>query len=768
MIKMRWNSNKTLAFIYVTIILTTILSTITIINESPYFIQQITGKPVGSVGVCIATLPAFSPSLENKSGEVGTAFYYDINTSASAGSTIVYSDNSSMFGIDPTSGEISFTPASGQEGNHSITIWANNTICDTNNTYIDGEFILEIISNSPILDPIGDLTATEDQEYYIEINATDPNGLDLTYASDSTIFTINPITGVISFTPTNSEVGSYDITINVTNSANLYDSETINFTVTNVNDAPALTEVPNFTIESGDELYEDVLFEYDVNATDPDNDAIKFYDNTSLFVIAEETGIILFTPTYSDVGNYSVEIYVVDGSALDSQVVLFEIINVNDPPILDSIGSKTVESGNSLEFYVYATDEEENYPLTFISNDTIMNLTFVNNTAALVNATYSGAATYSINITVNDTEGAEDSEIISFTITAASQAPVIDTYYPTTLSFSMNEGSTQEFNITSSDPDGTTPSIQWYFDDSAQSGETNNQYSYSPNYNSQGIHTIMAMATDGILTVNKTWTVTVNDVTTTPSGGAGGGGGGGGGGGARCAETWVCSDWSSCQNSGLYIKENYYKGFQTRRCSDFKNCGTAVYKPKEEQECIYVPVETCFDSIKNQNEIMADCGGICKPCPTCDDKIKNQNEEDIDCGGACKPCFEIQKPKTLTSCGDGKISLNEIFSCPKDSWWALLIILVLIITIITIIKKKPRGTTLTAIRDNSEKERYRKIKELYKNAIISARNKEYAKAKTTCSRIEMLYSGVSGRYKRRSLRLIRKLNRKLSKLIQKV
>jgi uncharacterized protein DUF6252 len=28
-----------------------------------------------------------------------------------------------------------------------------------------------------------------------------------------------------------------------------------------------------------------------------------------------------------------------------------------------------------------------------------------------------------------------------------------------------------------------------------------------------------------------------------------------------------------------------------------------------------IPVETCFDKIKNQNETDVDCGGTCKPCP---------------------------------------------------------------------------------------------------------------------------------------------------------
>jgi hypothetical protein len=27
------------------------------------------------------------------------------------------------------------------------------------------------------------------------------------------------------------------------------------------------------------------------------------------------------------------------------------------------------------------------------------------------------------------------------------------------------------------------------------------------------------------------------------------------------------------------------------------------------------PIETCFDNIKNQNEVQTDCGGYCRPCP---------------------------------------------------------------------------------------------------------------------------------------------------------
>ncbi|MDD5253642.1 MAG: hypothetical protein PHG05_00880 [Candidatus Nanoarchaeia archaeon] len=767
---MRWNSDKTFIFIYITLIIASILSTITIINESPLFIQQITGKPVGTVGICVATTPSFSHTLDNQTSYVGYLFEYDINASATGSPTLFYEDNTSLFDIDSSTGLISFTPATEQIGNHSITIYVNNTICNKNNPSDTDEFLMEIIDASPILDSIGTLEGTEDTEFYYDVDATDPLGLTLTFATNTSIFTINPSTGEINFTPSNSDVGSHSILFNVTNSLGLYDSEIVNFTIYNVNDAPVLDLIPNFTVAEGTELYEDLIFEYDVNATDIDGDEIKYYDDTSLFVIGEDSGLILFTPTQNDVGNHTVEIFAVDGTSLDSQTVLFEIIEVNDPPILDAIGTKTVEVSSRLEFFIYATDEEGNYPLTFLSNDTIMNLTAYNDTSAFVNTTYSEAANYSINITVNDSTGLESSEIISFSVVGLNNAPEIDTYYPPNLAFSIDEGSTQLFNISFHDPDGNTPSVQWYLDNSVQAGEIDNQYSYSPNYNSQGIHTIMAMVSDGLLTANKTWTVTVNDVTiAAPSGGTGGGGGGGGGGGARCAETWTCSDWSSCQNSGLYLKENYYKGFQTRRCIDWKNCGTALFKPKEEQECIYTPIETCFDGIKNQNEIMPDCGGICKACPTCDDQIKNQNEEEVDCGGPCRPCYEIQKPKSLTSCGDGKISLIEIFICPKDSWWILLILLTLIITILYYVKEKKKQTPLSVAKKKSEKERYQKIKELYKLALESARAKNHSQAKMTCSRIEMIYAGIdpSSRFRRKSLRKIKRLNKTLNRIVNK-
>ena len=72
--------------------------------------------------------------------------------------------------------------------------------------------------------------------------------------------------------------------------------------------------------------------------------------------------------------------------------------------------------------------------------------------------------------------------------------------------------------------------------------------------------------------------------------------------------------------------------------------------------------ESCFDGIKNQNEIGVDCGGICKPCEQqiveCYDK--NHCTDDVIEDGVC-----VNKPIT-PCCGNNICEEQERDSCTKD------------------------------------------------------------------------------------------------------
>jgi len=64
-------------------------------------------------------------------------------------------------------------------------------------------------------------------------------------------------------------------------------------------------------------------------------------------------------------------------------------------------------------------------------------------------------------------------------------------------------------------------------------------------------------------------------------------------------------------------------------------------------ECSIEPEESCSDGIRNQDEKAIDCGGVCVPCPdeeSCSDGLQKQDEIGVDCGGSCDPCSDTVKP----------------------------------------------------------------------------------------------------------------------------
>ena len=85
-----------------------------------------------------------------------------------------------------------------------------------------------------------------------------------------------------------------------------------------LNTQPELDFVPDFVLKKG------VSFEYTIIATDVDGDAIKFSDDSNLFDINSETGVILFTPNIT--GVFQTTITASDGKGeQDSTKIIFDI-----------------------------------------------------------------------------------------------------------------------------------------------------------------------------------------------------------------------------------------------------------------------------------------------------------------------------------------------------------------------------------------------------------------------------------------------------------
>jgi hypothetical protein len=92
-------------------------------------------------------------------------------------------------------------------------------------------------------------------------------------------------------------------------------------------------------------------------------------------------------------------------------------------------------------------------------------------------------------------------------------------------------------------------------------------------------------------------------------------------------QTCIDNSWSDCINSvNPAISELCGNNLDD-------DCDSVI-----DEDCSKILEGTCFDKIKNQDELGIDCGNSCPACPSCFDRIKNQDEEGIDCGGSCNPC----------------------------------------------------------------------------------------------------------------------------------
>jgi len=90
------------------------------------------------------------------------------------------------------------------------------------------------------------------------------------------------------------------------------------------------------------------------------------------------------------------------------------------------------------------------------------------------------------------------------------QAPQIDAFSPVS-PFVMDEGDTQVFSVSASDPNGDSLSYYWALDGSPV-GDDSPGYSFSPGYYDSGVYGLSCTVSDGIYSAVQAWVITVNDV----------------------------------------------------------------------------------------------------------------------------------------------------------------------------------------------------------------------------------------------------------------
>ncbi len=382
------------------------------------------------------------------------------------------------------------------------------------------------INYPPVLDSIRAKTVNEGQVLAFRVHATDANGdnliLTATHLPQNATFTDSGNgAGSFRFSPSYIQAGVYNVTFFARDSLNAVDSEVVAIAVINVNNPPVLDSIGPKSVNEGQVLT------FRIHATDINGDrlilsALNVPTNAIFTDSGNGAGSFRFSPNYNQAGIYSVTFIARDTvGAADSELVHITVNNVNNPPVLDSIGPKSVTEGQVLTFRTHATDINGDR-LILSALNIPANATFMDSTNGAgifrFSPDYTQAGIYNVTFIARDTVGAADSEIVVITvISAGNQTPVLDSIGPK----SVNEGSSLTFRVHATDADrdsivlGTTNlPVNAIFTDS---GNGSGSFRFNPSYVQAGIYNITFKATDPYLaTDSEVVRITVNNINNPP------------------------------------------------------------------------------------------------------------------------------------------------------------------------------------------------------------------------------------------------------------
>ena len=210
------------------------------------------------------------------------------------------------------------------------------------------------------------------------------------------------------------------------------DSDSATFTVTPVNDAPVVSDIPDQTISEGESFVTINLDDFVEDVEDIDSDiSWSSSGNLDLTVSIVDRVATIGIPSSEWVGEETITFTAEDlDGATDSDSATFTVTPVNDPPVVGDIPNQTIAEGESftainLDDYVEdAEDEDSDISWTFSGNIELI-VSIVDRVAiiSVPNADWNGTET--ITFTAEDLDGATDDDNASFTVTPINDAPVV-------------------------------------------------------------------------------------------------------------------------------------------------------------------------------------------------------------------------------------------------------------------------------------------------------------------------------------------------------
>jgi len=352
----------------------------------------------------------------------------------------------------------------------------------------------EYINTTPVLGAIGNKTVDENSVLNITLNATDADAGDtITYSAQILPAGATLVGPTFSWRPTYYQSGSYDVNF-VASDGQAQDSEIITITVNNVNGPPVLDSIGNKSVNENSTL------SFSISATDPDLNTIT-YSAQNLPAGATFVGqTFSWTPNYTQAGSYPVTFIASDGNE-DSETITITVNNVNRPPVLASIGNKSVNENSALSFSISATDADGG-AITYSAPTLPAGATFVGQTFSWT-PNSSQAGSYPVTFIASDGL-LQDSETITITVNNVNRPPV----HASIGNKLVHTSNLLAFNVNATDPDGDTIT---YSATGLPVGATfaGQSFRWTPTISQAGTYYVTLITSDGLLQNSETITIIV-------------------------------------------------------------------------------------------------------------------------------------------------------------------------------------------------------------------------------------------------------------------
>ena len=408
---------------------------------------QLTVEAQPNVDPSISSLPVTTATE-------GVAYNYDVEASDPDGDPLSYSLVLAPSGmtIDSVTGLIVWTPASGQLGGHDVTIQV-----DDGNGGIATQNYRLTVEAPPNIDPsftsLPVITATEGVAYSYDVEATDPDGNTLIYSlvTAPTGMIIDSVSGLIGWTPGAGQLGGHDVAVQVDDGNGGIATQNYRLTVeAQPNGDPSIDSAP---ITSATES---LVYNYDVDATDPDGDTLVFslVSAPSGMSIDSASGLITWTPGEADIGAVDVTLSVEDShGAAATQTYTIDVVYFNDTPSITSVAETSAAQDLLYQYQVTASDPDDQFgdSLEYVLVVAPQGMT-IDPITGLIQWTPNDqqVGSHPVEVTVTDNGGLSDTQSYQLEVAGLNAAPVI-TSLPVTTAV---EGATYNYDVEATDADG--------------------------------------------------------------------------------------------------------------------------------------------------------------------------------------------------------------------------------------------------------------------------------------------------------------------------